>query len=66
MLYSQFFSNEYKQAQDKIRNKNQIFKQLFNIAANDLINVRESIRQALLREAQGEYDMKRQLDEVNQ
>jgi hypothetical protein len=53
-LYSQFFSNEYKQAQDKIRNKNQVFKQVHGMAQQELMNVREVIRQALMREAQGE------------
>ena len=35
-LYSQFFTSEYKHTQDKIRNKNSIFKELFEIAFNEI------------------------------
>ena len=44
-LYSQFFSNEQKQAQDRIRNKNQVFKSLYTIATNDLGRLREKHKQ---------------------
>lgn len=44
ILYSQFFTNEFKQSQDKIRNKNQIFKQLFSICINDLQQMRDNLR----------------------
>ncbi|CDW74809.1 UNKNOWN [Stylonychia lemnae] len=44
MLYAQFFSNDYKHSQDKIRNKNQVFKQLFQICLNDLQTLRDHIK----------------------
>ena len=43
-----FFSTDCKQAQDKIRNKNSVFKQLHAIAAQELQQVREAVRQAVL------------------
>eukprot|EP00347_Sterkiella_histriomuscorum_P011175 403373461 len=44
MLYSQFFSTDFKTSQEKIRNKNQVFKQLFQICVNDLQSLRDNIR----------------------
>jgi len=44
LLYSHFFSNEYKTSQDKIRNKNQVFKQLFSLCVTDLQTLREHLR----------------------
>eukprot|EP00347_Sterkiella_histriomuscorum_P019990 403339519 len=41
-LYSQFFTNEYKSSQDKIRNKNSVFKELFEITINDIIKSRDT------------------------
>jgi len=40
-LYGQFFSNEYKSSQDKIRNKNSIFKELFETTVNEFNKKKE-------------------------
>lgn len=44
-LYSQFFSNEQKLAQDKIRNKNQIFKNLYQLCLQDLQAVKDHTKE---------------------
>jgi uncharacterized protein involved in exopolysaccharide biosynthesis len=50
LLYGQFFTAEYKQSQDKIRNKNAVFKAVHSLAQNELARIREGVRGALARE----------------
>ena len=45
-IYSQFFSNEHKEAQDKIRNKNQLFKNLYEVILSDLHVIRDELKQS--------------------
>lgn len=47
MLYAQFFSNDFKTSQDKIRNKNQVFKQLFAICLQDMQHLRDLLRKCM-------------------
>ena len=47
-LYQLFFSTDCKLAQDKIRNKNSVFKQLHAVTAQELQQVREAVRQAVV------------------
>ena len=51
-LYQVFFSSDCKQAQDKIRNKNSVFKQLYSITLQEMQQLRDAVSQAVAQQHQ--------------